>query len=249
MQYLRTVLCFLGLIGLWQFVSADDHGSQMAAPIPVEFWICEYNEGKSASDLEPVIKEWKKTMGKGREYESWMLTPAYSSQNLNNGVVFTGWWPDFASMGSEVEYAMEKVNPKMDPKWLEVITCNTHAEGTAIQMRDGMDTNLESGMMTYQNCSLREGKTVTELMQANMQMNEFMDKAGVDSISAAIIFPGVGAPNGFDYTMTFWSPGMKKLGETFSKASKAGFAQVNQKLFGDLHDCDNGVRFAGEKIY
>ena len=93
---------------------ADDHGSQMPAPIPVEFWICEYNEGKSASDLEPVIKEWKKTMGKGREYESWMLTPAYSSQNLNNGVVFTGWWPDFASMGAEVEYVMEKVNPKMD---------------------------------------------------------------------------------------------------------------------------------------
>ena len=249
MHYLRTVLFFFGLMGLSQFISADGHGSQMPAPIPVEFWICEYNEGKSASDLEPVIKEWKKTMGKGREYESWMLTPAYSSQNLNNGVIFTGWWPDFASMGAEVEYVMEKVNPKMDPKWLEVITCDTHAEGTAIQMRDGMDTNLESGMMTYQNCSLREGKTVAELMQANMQMNEFMDKAGVDSISAGIIFPGVGAPNGFDYTMTFWSPGMKKLGETFSKASKAGFAQVSQKLFGDLQDCDNGVRFAGEKIY
>ena len=249
MHYVRAVLIFFSLIGVSQLISADGHGSKMPAPIPVEFWICEYNEGKSASDLEPVIKEWKKTMGKGREYEAWMLTPAYSSQNLNNGVVFTGWWPNFASMGAEVEYLMEKVNPKMDPKWSEVITCDTHAEGTAIQMRDGMDTTLESGMMTYQNCSLREGKTVAELMQANMQMNAFMDKAGVDSISAGIIFPGVGAPNGFDYTMTFWSPGMKKLGETFSKASKAGFAQVSQKLFGDLTECDNGVRFAGEKIY
>ena len=249
MHYVRAVLIFFSLIGVSQLISADGHGSKMPAPIPVEFWICEYNEGKSASDLEPVIKEWKKTMGKGREYEAWMLTPAYSSQNLNNGVVFTGWWPNFASMGAEVEYLMEKVNPKMDPKWSEVITCDTHAEGTAIQMRDGMDTTLESGMMTYQNCSLREGKTVAELMQANMQMNAFMDKAGVDSISAGIIFPGVGAPNGFDYTMTFWSPGMKKLGETFSKASKAGFAQVSQKLFGDLTECDNGVRFSGEKIY
>ena len=249
MHYVRAVLIFFGLIGVSQFISADGHGSKMPAPIPVEFWICEYNEGKSASDLEPVIKEWKKTMGKGREYEAWMLTPAYSSQNLNNGVVFTGWWPNFASMGAEVEYLMEKVNPKMDPKWSEVITCDTHAEGTAIQMRDGMETTLESGMMTYQNCSLREGKTVAELMQANMQMNAFMDKACVDSISAGIIFPGVGAPNGFDYTMTFWSPGMKKLGETFSKASKAGFAQVSQKLFGDLTECDNGVRFSGEKIY
>ena len=249
MHYVRAVLIFFSLIGVSQFISADGHGSKMPAPIPVEFWICEYNEGKSASDLEPVIKEWKKTMGKGREYEAWMLTPAYSSQNLNNGVVFTGWWPNFASMGAEVEYLMEKVNPKMDPKWSEVITCDTHAEGTAIQMRDGMDTTLESGMMTYQNCSLREGKTVAELMQANMQMNAFMDKAGVDSISAGIIFPGVGAPNGFDFTMTFWSPGMKKLGETFSKASKAGFAQVSQKLFGDLTECDNGVRFSGEKIY
>ena len=130
---------------------------------------------------------------------------------------------------------MEKVNPKMDPKWSEVITCDTHAEGTAVQMRDGMDTNLESGMMTYQNCSLREGKTVAELMQANMQMNKFMDKAGVDSISAGIIFPGVGAPNGFDYTMTFWSPGMKKLGETFEKASK--------KLH-NLHDFVLAVHFS-----
>ena len=133
---------FFGLIGVSQLISADGHGSKMPAPIPVEFWICEYNEGKSASDLEPVIKEWKNTMGKGREYEAWMLTPAYSSQNLNNGVVFTGWWPNFASMGAEVEYLMEKVNPKMDPKWSEVITCDTHAEGTAIQMRDRMDTTL-----------------------------------------------------------------------------------------------------------
>ena len=53
MHYLRTVLFFFGLIGLSQIISAEDHSSQTPAPIPVEFWICEYNEGKSASDLEP----------------------------------------------------------------------------------------------------------------------------------------------------------------------------------------------------
>ena len=106
----------------------------------------------------------------------------------------------------------------MDPKWSEVITCDTHAEGTAIQMRDGMDTiDRDDDLPELQFKGREDGSG----FQANMQMNAFMDKAGVDSISAGIIFPGVGAPNGFDYTMTFWSPGMKKLGETFSKASKA----------------------------
>ena len=101
-------------------------------------------------------------------------------------------------MGAEVEYLMEKVNPKMDPKWL--ITCDTHAEGTAISR--GMDTTLASGMMTYQNCSLREGKTVGTYGKECA----FMDKAGVDSISAGIIFPGVGAPK----VHKLWSPKMDK---------------------------------------
>ena len=74
-DYVRAVLIFFGLIGVSNSY-LDGHGSKMPAPI-LEFWICEYNEGKSprASD-----KEWKKNMGEGARI--WLeLTPAYSSQN------------------------------------------------------------------------------------------------------------------------------------------------------------------------
>ena len=249
MHYLRTVLFFFGLIGLSQFVSADDHGSQMPAPIPVEFWACEYNEGMGASDLQPVIKEWKKTMGK-REYESWMLTPFYSRNGaMNNMVMFTGWWPSFSKMGEELEYVMEKVNPKMDPKWNEVITCTIHAEATAVQTRDGMDTSLDSGVMSYAGCKLKEGKTVPQLMQAHGKMSKFMDKIGIDKVSSAVLFPGVGASNDYDYTITTWAPGMKVLGETFENAISNGVAQAAREIFGEVGDCDNGVRFVGQRIY
>ena len=249
MRCIKSIFIVFGLLGASQFIYGDDHGSQMQAPIPVEFWVCEYKEGMGAVDLEPVIKEWKKTMGK-RDYEAWMLTPSYARNGaMNNMVMFTGWWPSFSKMGEEVEYAMEKVNPKMDPKWNEVITCAIHAEATAVQTRNGMDTSLDSGVMSYAGCRLKEGKTVPELMQAHAKMSKFMDKIGINKVSSAVLFPGVGAGNDYDYTITTWAPGMKVLGETFETAIANGVAQAVSEVFGDVGECDNGARFVGKRIY
>ena len=64
MRCIKSIFIIFGLLGASQFIYGDDHGSQMQAPIPVEFWGCEFNDGKTMDDLMPVIKEWKKTMGK-----------------------------------------------------------------------------------------------------------------------------------------------------------------------------------------
>ena len=249
MKYIKHAILAMTTIAASSSILADDHSSMAPTPIPVEFYSCTYNAGKGPSDLQPVLKAWKKAMGK-REYESWMLHPMYSSDaSMNNGVMFTGWWPSFSQMGKDVDYVMENVLPKINPMFAEVITCDVHAETMAIQVADGMDTDLDSGVMTYQACNLKEGKSNADLMQANAKMSGFMAKAGVSDVSAAFIFPSVGAPDDFDYVMTFWAPSMTVLGETFEKAMASGMPQVQQELFGDITECSNGTRYSGSRIY
>ncbi|MAM80536.1 MAG: hypothetical protein CMP89_07250 [Gammaproteobacteria bacterium] len=249
MKYIKHAILAMTTIAASSSIFADDHSSSAPTPIPVEFYSCTYNAGKGPSDLQPVIKEWKKAMGK-REYQSWMLHPIYASDaSMNNSVMFTGWWPSYSQMGKEVDYMMDKVSPKLNPLWAEVITCDIHAETMAMQLRDGMDMDLDSGVMTYQQCNLKEGKSAADLMQANAKMGGFMTKAGVSDVSAAVIFPGTGAPDGFDYVMTFWAPSMTVLGETFEKAMASGIGQVQRELFADLTECSNGTRYSGSRIY
>ena len=249
MKFMKSAVLAPVLFLFSTSILADGHGTAMPTPIPVEFYGCQYNDGKGPSDLEPVIKEWKKAMGK-RDYQSWMLHPMYASDgSLKNGVMFTAWWPSYSKMGEEVDYFMENVNPKINPKFSEVITCDIHAETMAIQISEGMDTDMDSGVMSYQQCNLKEGRTVSELMQANAKMSKFMTKAGVSDVSAAVIFPGAGAPDGFDYVMTIWAPSMTVMGETFERAMANGYGQVQQELFGDLTECSNGTRYAGNRIY
>ena len=60
MQCIKKILIIFGLVGASQFVHGDDHSP---VPQPIEFWGCEFNDGKTMDDLLPVIKEWKKVMG------------------------------------------------------------------------------------------------------------------------------------------------------------------------------------------
>ena len=81
MRCVKNIFIIFGLLGASQFIYGDDHGSQMQTPIPVEFWGCEFNDGKTMDDLMPVIKEWKKTMGK-QDYVGWVMTPTFVSEAI-----------------------------------------------------------------------------------------------------------------------------------------------------------------------
>ena len=248
MRCIKSSFIIFFLLGASQFVYGDDHGSQMQAPIPVEFWGCEFNDGKTMDDLMPVIKEWKKTMGK-QAYVGWVMTPTFVSEGYSSSVGFTGWWPDWSSMGKTLDHISEKVAPKMDPKWAEVITCETHMIATGITTRTAENEDNDSAVMNYSQCTLNDGKTPQDVLKATGAFNKFLDKIGVTEMSAGILFPGTGAPDGADHAITFWVPSMTAMGDLAQKFISNGGPQVQQDLFGDLQQCNNGSQFSGSQIY
>ena len=248
MNYLRTALLFFSLIGFSQLVSADGHGSEMPTPMPVEFWSCQFNEGKNLNDLQAVIKDWKKAMGK-QEYTAWVMTPTFAAENMAGGVGFTGWWPSWTEMGKMLQHTAEKVDPKMDPKWAEVITCDAHMSATGITTRASSEELSKNAIMNYSQCTFKSGKTPEDLLKATMGMNKFLDKIGISNMAAGILFPQVGAPDGFDFANTFWVPNMTAMGELAQKFVSNGGNQVQQELFGEVAACNNGSQFSGSQIY
>ena len=68
------------LISFSNDVYSDDHS---VGPAAVEMLACSFNDGKSANDLNKVVKDWNKWADrKDLNYSAWSMTPFAVSQGM-----------------------------------------------------------------------------------------------------------------------------------------------------------------------
>jgi hypothetical protein len=94
-----------------------------------EVFICKLNEGKTMEDLNKVIDDFKKMVGKlkgGDKYQAWLLTPV-AAGNLAN-VVWVGEMPDGVSLATLAEdYRTSEAGKMQDKKFQKVMTCESRS--------------------------------------------------------------------------------------------------------------------------
>lgn len=94
-----------------------------------EVFICELNEGKTIEDLNKVIDDWKKMVGKlkgGDKYRAWLLTPM-AAGNLAS-IVWVGEMSDAVSLAAlSEEYRTSEAGKIQDKKFQKVITCESRS--------------------------------------------------------------------------------------------------------------------------
>ena len=82
---------------------ADDH--QPVGPAAVEMLACNFNDGKTVSDLNKVVKDWDKWADrKGHKYSALSMTPfAVSQTMLSFDYIWFGFSPNFETWGKDIE--------------------------------------------------------------------------------------------------------------------------------------------------
>ena len=208
---------------------------------PVETYTCKYNKGKGPADLDKVLVEWNAWMDKQgvKNYFGAVITPYYSG-DFAFDVGWLGVWPDGNAMGSVTDVWTTK-GGEMAAKINTVVNCTSHTNFVSLNVKQPpkTDPSDDDAVVTFSNCSLKEGKAFDDLMAAQQVWNTYADANGFTG-GAWVMFPLFGeTDNDYDFKYVETSPDFTTFGADYQRMSDGAW-QKSGELFGPLVDCDHG---------
>ncbi len=207
----------------------------------VEGYMCNFVEGKERKDLDKVVKKWNKWMddSEGTPYSAWILTPVLRSTNMPADVVWLGVWQNGFDMGQGMQAWMTG-NDGLAAEINEVLDCAEHSNAAAMNIRppaEGWPT--PTGVVGFADCTVAEGKTMPEAMDANRAWAQHLDNIGSKSGMWAF-FPGDGGNVvDWDYKIVTSYPDFVAYGAAWEAYTNGqGWAQA-QQIFDGTVSCDS----------
>ena len=228
-------------------VNAQSSMPQMGA---AESWGCQMNEGKSAEDLMEVVDDWNDWADDNElnAYSAWILNPIFKADS--DFVREAGWFgftPNFTEMGKGLHAWMTK-GQKLNARFNDVWTCGWHSESATMLVRPPA-SNPSSAIVSFSDCSLKDGATPADLMAAAAKWNTYLDEQEVMA-AIAYHFPGHGNPTDMDADMkvSVWRPSLETYGRDADIYVNGGGLQANNAIFGDIMSCDSPRMYAATLI-
>lgn len=227
-------------------VSADDH---MPAPSwgKVETIACQYNDGKSISDLMNVVSKWNSWMDERglNNYFAWVLTPIYHSE-LNGGK--TAFWfgasPSAEAMGQGSDEWVTN-SGELQAEVNEVWTCDGQTLSTSMIVRPQPPTPSTRAVVDFTDCTFKEGKTLRDLFAAQQSWNEYLDENEVKA-TVAYHLPGAGedSDNEYNVKISTWFPDMQEKGRFEDLiANERGWMRAFETFNPIMEECNS------ERVY
>jgi hypothetical protein len=211
----------------------------------VEGYMCNFVDGKDRKDLDKVVKKWNQWMddSKSSPYSAWILTPVLHSTSMPYDVVWLGVWQNGNDMGRGMQAWMTG-NDGLAEEFEDVISCDEHSNAASVNIRPpGDEWPTATGVVSFSNCSVAEGKTVPEAMDAHRAWAEHLGNIGSKSGMWAF-FPGDGANVGdWDYKIATSYPDFVAYGAAWEAFTNGqGWAQA-QKIGAGTVSCDSARLF------
>ena len=232
--------CLL-LLGGAGTASAQDEPAAGPPAHPVETYTCKYKEGKSRADLNKVIAEWNAWMDKqgAKDYFAVVITPFYSG-DFEFDVGWLGVWPDGNAMGKGHDLWVSK-GGDVAAKFSTVVNCNSHSNFVSLNVKEPpkIDPSDDDAVVTFSNCSIKDGKSFDDLMAAQQAWNTYADANGFTG-GAWVMFPLFGeTDNDYDFKYVESSPDFTTFGADYQRMSDGAW-QKGEELFGPVVKCDHG---------
>ena len=231
-------LIFLSISNL---VYADDH--QPVGPAAVEMLACSFNDGKTVSDLNKVVKDWDKWADrKGLNYSAWSMAPFAVSQGmLTFDYIWFGFSPNFETYGNTMENWIQEGEQTIGLKFNEVAKCSPRSLFAVVPARqvDWDQDTTKNNPFQLANCKFRDGKSMADLMKAAGEFNKYIETTGADPL-IAIFVPDAGNELDADWDIKVGA-GWSNY-EEMGKARQAGYQPGNtalQDTWGSVLDCDS----------
>lgn len=167
---------------------------------PVEFFACNWQEGKGMSDLQKVGKKFSKWADKhDMKYSAWILTPQFTAADLGFDVGWLGGWTDGNAFGKGQD-AWNASGRELAGDFDEVMDCVSHemASSAVVNAPKGPPGN---GVVMFSECTLQPGKMHTEALEGHRKVGAMMKGMGSPA-SSWVFFPGMGSG---DIDFNYWS--------------------------------------------
>jgi hypothetical protein len=144
---------------------------------PIETYGCSYNEGKGLEDFLAVAKAWNKWTNKAIPQSGMavVLSPYLTTANeIESDVYWMNISPTFETMGLTQDEWLAK-GSKMMGKFDEVCSNDSHRMffGQGVQMSADAPA---SGMVGFEQCTLKEGASLQKLLAADVKFRAMQDK-------------------------------------------------------------------------
>ena len=237
---------FLSVGSVW----ADSHEAEKPSFSPVETFTCNYNDGKGPADLDKVIKSWNDLMDKEGQgdYFAALLTPVYFGEPLFD-VGWLGVWRNGNVMGSGTDWWLSN-GGKVAAGFNDVLTCESHTNFASQNVREAKPDDDESDknfVLSFSNCSVKEGKNYGEFMAAQKEWNAYADEHGIAEANW-VWWPVYGESNNdYDFKFLASMDDHTAAGANWQLYSEGHF-QKSSELFDDIVDCDISRVYGGRTI-
>jgi hypothetical protein len=248
----KTLVLLGALLSAAVLIATPAIAQQNAPPMPapvVELYGCKFNANKGMNDLHAVTTRWNTWADKNKmtDYSAFIATPFLHSADLPNDVVWLGAWPNAAAMARDAALSQTKEGREIDAAFDAVGPCASHALYAELVIRRPKSPPPANGVAVFRDCTVRDGRTVSEAITAMGQVAGYMTGRGSEAFNA-FLFPLAGLPNNAHYTFKevvgFGS--MDAFGKDLDVYTAGGFQRF-EELLGRVIDCNSARVYTLER--
>ena len=240
---MRKTLQFVRLAALL-LLSATAANAQVSAEtmgkvLPVEIFVCKYNDGQGPADLDKVVARWTRYMDEqeNRDYAAWTLTPYFYGAEQDFDLIWMGAYTDGNAWGAGTDNWLAN-GGALQAEFAKLATCDTHVALSSAMYKAPPDGTPASGVITMMACELNEGHTYKDIRAAELKWVEHLE-AQQSPVGYWHWFPLFGGGNAeFDYKIVSAYRNFSEVGAEFERNANGGGREIAREIFADIDECD-----------
>ena len=227
------------------------HGQESAPqPTPIiEIFPCTYRGDSDANDLRQLTARFNTWADRNNvtSYTAFVATPYAFSADLGADVLWIGGWPNGTQMGTN-ETLWQAQGGEVSAAFDALVECNSHSLYAEVIVNQPSGPPPENGVAMFEDCTVHEGRTDAEAIEAARQWAAYTKSRGSDDISA-ILFPLAGLTSDDDYSFKVVTgfASMEAFGRGTDMYTGGGFLRARE-LFGRLLDCNSPRIYMLERV-
>ena len=217
-------------------VAQDDDSTDIA--VPVELFICSYDEGRGPDDLAVATAAWNSWADSRKidNYSAWTLTQYYAGPDQDFDYIWLGVAPTAKELGA-IQDDWMKNSGDVGEAFEKVGACSAHSNFASLEFKQTPqdDDPADTYVLSFSDCSINDGKNFEDVATAVTAWTE--DLAGQGSESGHwIMFPVYGGGGEeYDFKWVVGHPTHEAQGVDWDNYNDG----LANELFSGLLSCDS----------
>lgn len=220
-------------------------------PTPIlEIFACNFNANNDRDDLNAAAARWTAWADRNnvRDYTAFIGTPFLYSTDQTFDVIWIGGWPNATAMGAG-ESLYFRTGQEINAGFAAVVDCSSHSQWAEVVVNVPGTPAPENGIAVFNDCELRDDRTVPEVLAALGQVGEYFAGRGSPDAFVAALFPiaGLADDEDYDFKLVRGFNSIEDYGKGLDLYTGGGFLRVGE-LTDRLMRCDSSRVYAIDRV-